>query len=65
MGKTAMSKLADASLLDKEADKLRKRDPESAAALVDMAHKKRSAAIKQMRRRPKKGTRSGAVRLTL
>jgi hypothetical protein len=65
MGKTAMSKLSDASLLDKEADKLRKRDPESAAALGDMAHKKRSAAIKQMRRRPKRTHARANIRLTL
>ena len=54
MGRSALSKLADASDLNKEAQKIRKRDPESARALDDLARGKRKSAIKQMKRRPKK-----------
>lgn len=54
MGKSAISKLEDANSLNKEAQKIRKRDPESARSLDDLARGKRKAAIKQMKRRPKR-----------
>lgn len=60
MGKTAMSKFAEAKELDKQADGLRKRDPESAIAMDALAHGKRKSAIKQLKRRPgKRGSRKG------
>lgn len=52
MARDALGKLSEASTLNKEADKLRKRDPGSALALDTLATAKRRAAIKQMRRRP-------------
>lgn len=54
MGRSALSKLADASDLNKEAQKIKKRDPESARELDDLARRKRKSAIKQMKRRPKR-----------
>jgi len=54
MGRSALSKLADANEFSKEASKLRKRDPVSARELEDVARAKRKSAIRQMKRRPKK-----------
>lgn len=54
MGKTAMSKLAEADELNKNAVRIRKRDPESARELDGLARKKRKSAIKQMNRHPKR-----------
>lgn len=54
MGRSALSKLADADDLNKSATRIRKRDPENARALDDLARSKRKSAIKQMRRRPKR-----------
>lgn len=61
MGRSALSKLADASDLNKEAAKIKKRDPESARALDDLARLKRKSAIKQMKRRPKKTNKAGLL----
>ena len=55
MGKTATSKLAEADTLDATANRIVKRDAESARELHDLARAKRKSAIKQMKRRPKKG----------
>lgn len=52
MGRSALSKLSEASDLNKEANKIRKRDPESARSLDDLARNKRKSAIKQMKHRP-------------
>ena len=52
MARDALGKLQEASTLNKEADKLRKRDPGYALALDNLATTKRRSAIKQMRRRP-------------
>lgn len=62
MGRDALSKLGEANSLNKEADKLRKRDPGAAVALDNLASKKRRSAIKQMNRRPK---RKGASKVVL
>lgn len=56
MGRSALSKLADADELSKRATGLRKRDPESARELDNLARSKRKSAIKQLKRRPKKRT---------
>ncbi|MBA7543381.1 hypothetical protein ES705_35712 [subsurface metagenome] len=56
MGRTATSKLERANFLDKEATKLKQRDPESADMLKDLARRERRKAIRQMKRRPKKRT---------
>jgi len=62
MSRTAMGKLADADELNKTATKIRKRDPESARSLDDLARRKRKSAIRQMTRRPKR-VRAGAGKL--
>jgi len=62
MSKTAMGKLSEADELNTYAAKIRKRDPESARALDDLARGKRKSAVKQMRRRPKRA-RTGAGKL--
>ena len=54
MGRTATSKLERANFLDKEAAKLKTKDPESADKLKELARTERRKAIKQMKRRPKK-----------
>lgn len=54
MSRTAMGKLGEADELNKTATKIRKRDPESARALDDLARGKRKSAIRQMKRRPKR-----------
>lgn len=54
MSKTAIGKLAEADELDKTATRIKRRDPESAQSLKDLARAKRKSAIKQMRRRPKR-----------
>jgi len=54
MGKSAMSKFVEADTLDKQADRLKKRDPVVSDQIANLAHRKRLAGIKQMRRRPKK-----------
>lgn len=61
MGRSAMSKLADAAELDKQSDKLKKRDPESARQLEEMARSKRRRAIRQMKQRPRKRKESLVV----
>lgn len=58
MSRSAMGKLAEADELNKTAQKIRKRDSESARQLDDLARSKRKSAIKQMKRRPKKGKSS-------
>lgn len=54
MGRSAIEKLREATEIDKQADKLRKRDASSAAALDGLARQKRASAIRQMKRRPKR-----------
>ena len=54
MGKSAMSKFLEADELDKQAQKIVKRDPESCRQIKELARKKRRSAIRQMNRRPKK-----------
>ena len=51
MGVNWKTQLADASTLDKEADKLKKRDPGAAAGIQRAANKKRRAAVKQLTRK--------------
>lgn len=54
MARDALGKLQEASVLDKEAAKLKAKDPVSASELQNLARLKRKSAIKQMRRRPKR-----------
>lgn len=54
MGRSALSKLADANELSREAGKLAKKDPQSSRELNDLARAKRKSAIKQMKRRPRR-----------
>lgn len=54
MGKSADSKLEHADRLNKTASSIRKKDPESARELDDLARVQRKAAIKQLKRRPKR-----------
>ncbi|MBA7543377.1 hypothetical protein ES705_35708 [subsurface metagenome] len=54
MGRTATSKLERANFLDKEAAKLKQKDPESADKLKELARVERRKAIRQMKARPKK-----------
>lgn len=54
MGRTAISKLDRADVLDKKSRELKSRDPEASAQLKDMARSERKKAIRQMRRRPGK-----------
>jgi len=62
MSRTALGKLGEADELNKTATKIRKRDPESARSLDDLARAKRRSAIKQLKRRPKRrGSSSRAV----
>jgi len=63
MGKTATSKLAEADSLDATASKITKKDPESSRELHELARAKRKSAIKQLKRKPRKGfgTRRPAV----
>ena len=62
MGRTARSKLDEARQLDKDADALKKRDPEAASLMDGLARTKRRSAIRQMKRRPKrKGSGSRVV----
>ena len=61
MSRTAMGKLAEADDLNKTATKIRKRDPDNARKLDDLAHTKRNSAIKQMKRRPKRTKANRAV----
>jgi len=61
MSRTAMGKLSEADDLNKTAQRIRKRDPESARQLDDLARTKRRSAIKQLRRRPKRAGLSRAV----
>ena len=57
MGKSALSKLSEADDLNKTATKIRKRDPENARSLDELARSKRRSAIRQMKRRPKRARR--------
>jgi len=54
MGKTAESKLERADFLNKTASKIRKKDPENARSLDDLARITRKSAIKQLKSRPKR-----------
>ena len=57
MSRTALGKLAEADDLNRTATKIKKRDPESARQLDDLARMKRRSAIKQMKRHPNRGAR--------
>lgn len=57
MGKSAESKLERADYLNKTATKIRKKDPESARSLDELARSSRKSAIKQLKRRPKRRPR--------
>lgn len=61
MSKTAIGKLDEADGLNKTATKIRKRDPESARQLDDLARGKRKSAIRQLKRRPKRSRRARVV----
>ena len=61
MGRTARSKLDEARQLDKDADTLKKRDPEAASLMDGLARAKRRSAIRQMKRRPKRKASSRQV----
>ncbi|MBA7687210.1 hypothetical protein ES703_95671 [subsurface metagenome] len=63
MGRSALSKLREADEMSKEADKIRKRDPGNASSLDDVASKKRSQAIKQWRRHPRRKQDKGIKRV--
>ena len=54
MGRSAEAKLERADGLNKTAAKIRKKDPESARELDDLARVQRRSAIKQLKRRPKR-----------
>ncbi|MBA7686057.1 hypothetical protein ES703_94493 [subsurface metagenome] len=53
MGKSVESKLERADFLNKTATKIRKKDPENARSLDDLARTTRRTAIRQLKRRPK------------
>jgi len=53
LGKSAESKLERADFLNKTATKIRKKDPENARSLDDLARITRKSAIRQLRRRPR------------
>ncbi|MBA7699202.1 hypothetical protein ES703_107892 [subsurface metagenome] len=57
MARSALGKIAEATQLRKTAAQLTKADPSNAVALRELAHKKVSMAIRQMRRKPKKKVR--------
>lgn len=61
MARDALGKLSEASSLNKEADKLRKRDPSAAVQLDALASAKRRSAIRQMKRRPKRKSAANQV----
>ena len=61
MAKSAMGKLAEADDLNKTSQRIKKRDPESARELDELARRKRKSAIKQMKRRPKNKNASRRV----
>lgn len=58
MGRSADSKFAEADDLDKRATNIQKRDPESSRQMHDLARAKRKSAIRQLRRRPGRNSRS-------
>jgi len=53
LGKSVESKLERADFLNKTATKIRKKDPENARSLDDLARTTRRTAIRQLKRRPK------------
>ncbi|MBA7699460.1 hypothetical protein ES703_108157 [subsurface metagenome] len=57
MARSALGKLSEASQLRKIAAQIGKADPSNAVALRELAHKKTSMAVRQMRRKPKKKVR--------
>lgn len=61
MGKSALSKLENADDLSKTASRIRKKDPDNARKLDDLAKSVRSSAIRQLRRRPKRAPTSKLV----
>ena len=61
MGRTADSKFEQADRLDSRANKVSKRDPESAREMHDLARRTRKSAIKQMRRKPGGKARTGGT----
>lgn len=61
MGRSAMSKLAEADDLDSRAGRIAKKDADSARELRELARGKRKSAIKQLKRHPKRKTSSRVV----
>lgn len=62
MGKSAEDKLEKADRLNATASKIRKKDPQSARELDDLARVQRKSAIRQLKRRPKRqATRSQVI----
>lgn len=61
MSRSAMGKLSEADELNRTAIRIRKRDPESARQLDDLARARRKGAIKQMKRHPKRRRASTQV----
>jgi len=61
MARDAFGKLREADTLNKEAAKIKKRDPVSAVALDSLATAKRKSAIKQLRRKPGSSKRRAIV----
>jgi len=62
MGKTVDSKLQQAEELEAKAEKLKTKDPTASQQIKDYAHKVRASAIRQMKRRPRRGRGTGSVR---
>lgn len=62
MARDAMGRLAEADELNKIASRIRKRDPNNARKLDNLASSKRNSAIKQLGRRPKRRGSSTVIR---
>lgn len=54
MARTALGKLSEASQLRKIAAQIARADPSNAVSLRELAHRKTSMAIRQLRRKPKR-----------
>lgn len=62
MSTTVDSKLQRAEDLEAKAEKLKTKDPQVSQQIKDYAHKVRTSAIRQMKRRP--GKRKGGSRIS-
>ena len=60
MARTALGRLDEADQLDKTANRIAKRDPESSRELHELARRKRKVAIKAMK--PRRKSRANLVR---